>query len=124
MCSHTHTHTHMLCLHMAVYTPAEGCLWWLPAVENLTKCSYLLDCQGVQCENYYSAVETASIFIDTLCADPIPVQLKLEDQDGVVTYQGDFTESRDFQPTNGMYTGYVFISRNDTELSLSVSHSF
>lgn len=69
-------------------------------------------------------METASIFIDTLCADPIPVQLTFKDQDGVVTYQGDFTESRNFQPTNEMYTGYVFISRNDTELSLSVSHSF
>ena len=108
---------------MCIILLAEGCLWWLPAIQNLPHCSYLLDCQGVQCINYYETVETSSVFIGERCADPIAVQLELADHDDVIVFRGNFTESSVFRSVlgQGVYTGHVDISRSDTELNFSVS---
>ena len=104
------------------FKPPEGCLWWLPAVENVTECSYLLDCQGIRCVNY-GTVDSSSVFIGERCADPIAVQLELVNHNNVVVFRGNFTETSSFQPVldQEMYTGYMSISRSDTELSVSVS---
>ena len=117
------------CLHckpVYIILLAEGCLWWLPAVLNLPECSYLLDCQGVQCINYYATVEKSSVFIGERCADPIAVQLELADHNDVIVFRGNFTESSDFRSvlSQELYTGHVDISRNDTELSVSVSQCY
>ena len=117
------------CLHckpVYIILLAEGCLWWLPAVLNLPECSYLLGCLGVQCINYYGTVEKSSVFIGERCADPIAVQLELADHDDVIVFHGNFTESSDFRSvlSQELYTGHVDISRNDTELSVSVSQCY
>ena len=114
------------CLPVYIILLAEGCLWWLPAVLNLPECSYLLDCQGVQCINYYGTVEKSSVFIGERCADPIAVQLELADHNDVIVFRGNFTESSDFRSvlSQELYTGHVDISRNDTELSVSVSQCY
>ena len=114
------------CLPVYIILLAEGCLWWLPAVLNLPECSYLLDCQGVQCINYYGTVEKSSVFIGERCADPIAVQLELADHNDVIVFRGNFAESSEFRSvlSQGVYTGHVNISRNDTELSVLVSQCY
>ena len=107
--THTHTHTH---------THTEGCLWWIPAITDKIDCSYLLDCQGIQCQQYYGYIKTASINLE-YCADPITVELDLISIYDDDSFQDNFTQSETFLNSNGYNA--ISIERNDMQLMISVS---
>ena len=96
---------------------AANCVWLVPVVAPHPQCTYQSDCQGIVCITSYGYIEKATLSLDSLCADPLPVEFTAVRDDGDVEFQREFTESTRFD------YGFVTMQRSDTQLNFSVSHT-
>lgn len=98
---------------------AAGCLQWISATYNVSQCTYLLDCRGIQCYSVRT-IQSATISIAEPCSEVISVQLLLEDFSRNTLLQDSFSNSGVTPFTVQDYNGYIIMSRNDTTLNVSV----